>query len=194
MGIRDRLKRRVGRLADRLGETVSRQPYSSDDLKRTNTATATQWPLPTPEQANPRPSLASTQVTPPPEEEPKPEVAAEAEEEAPPINLEPVSDEDAERIESDVVTTLKTIFDPEIPVDIYELGLIYGIDVSDGPSVNVKMTLTSPNCPAAQSLPAEVKQKTGAVDGVVQASVDIVWEPAWSPEMMSEEAQLELNL
>ena len=192
MGIRDRLKRRVGRLADRLGETVSRQPYSSDDLKRTSTDT--QWPLPTPEQANPRPSLASTQVTPPPEEEPTPEVAAEAEEEAPPINLEPVSDEDAERISSDVVTTLKTIFDPEIPVDIYELGLIYGIDVSDGPSVNVKMTLTSPNCPAAQSLPAEVKQKTGAVDGVVQASVDIVWEPAWSPEMMSEEAQLELNL
>jgi len=193
MGIRDRLKRRVGRLADRLGETVSRQPYSSDDLKRTNTDTP-QWPLPTPEQANPRPSLASTQVTPSPEEEPTPEVAAEAEEEAPPINLEPVSDEDAERISSDVVTTLKTIFDPEIPVDIYELGLIYGIDVSDGPSVNVKMTLTSPNCPAAQSLPAEVKQKTGAVDGVVQASVDIVWEPAWSPEMMSEEAQLELNL
>jgi FeS assembly SUF system protein len=119
---------------------------------------------------------------------------AETEEAAPPIDLIPVSDEDAERIESDVVTTLKTIFDPEIPVDIYELGLIYEINVTDGPSVSVQMTLTSPNCPAAQSLPAEVKQKTGAVDGVVQCSVDIVWEPSWTPEMMSEEAQLELNL
>jgi len=170
---------------------VSGQPYSSQDLQRTAPT-----PRPPPAAARPRPTLkADTEAK--AEEAEQAEVTAleaEAEEASPPIDLVPVSDEDAERIESEVVTTLKTIFDPEIPVDIYELGLIYEINVTDGPSVSVQMTLTSPNCPAAQSLPAEVKQKAGAVGGVVQCSVDIVWEPAWTPEMMSEEAQLELNL
>ena len=156
MGIRDRLKRRVGRLAGRVGDMVSGQPYSSQDLQRT-----TPTPRPPSAAARPRPTLqadteakADTEV----KAEATAEVdatAAETEEEAPPIDLVPVSDEDAERIQSDVVTTLKTIFDPEIPVDIYELGLIYGIDVTEGPTVKVRMTLTSPNCPAAQSLPAE---------------------------------------
>lgn len=97
-------------------------------------------------------------------------------------------------IEEAVVENLQTIYDPEIPVDIYELGLIYRIDVSDAQAVQVTMTLTSPNCPAAQSLPNEVKVKVLDVEGVTDAEVDVVFEPTWTPDMMSEEARLELNL
>lgn len=93
-----------------------------------------------------------------------------------------------------VVEALHTIFDPEIPVDIYELGLIYGIDVRDDTTVGVRMTLTSPNCPAAQSLPAEVETKVSGVPGVSRADVEVVFEPAWTPDLMSEEAKLELNM
>jgi FeS assembly SUF system protein len=93
-----------------------------------------------------------------------------------------------------IVEQLKTVFDPEIPVNIYELGLIYDIEVLDTGLVNVTMTLTSPNCPAAESLPAEVDQKVTAVEGVAEAKIHIVWEPSWTPDMMSEEAKLELNM
>ena len=188
MGIRDRFLRRAGNAVGALRDRVSGQPYSAVDLKRTPA------PRTTSVAARPRPSLDTDEepiAVNGVEDEP---VVEPSEEAGPPIELEPVSSDDAERIESDVVTALKTVFDPEIPVDIYELGLIYRIHVTDGPSVKVEMTLTSPNCPAAQSLPAEVKEKTKAVDGVAQATVDIVWEPPWNPEMMSEEAQLELNL
>lgn len=104
------------------------------------------------------------------------------------------SPEEVERLKEAAVEMLHTVFDPEIPVDIYELGLIYAIDVRPGPVVDVQMTLTSPNCPSAQSLPDEVKQKIEAIDGVVEATVEVVWEPTWTPERMSEEARLELNL
>lgn len=87
---------------------------------------------------------------------------------------------------------IKTVFDPEIPVNIYELGLIYDIAVS-GNDVKILMTLTSPNCPAAQSLPAEVRQKIKALPGVEEVDVEIVWDPPWGPEMMSEAAKLQLG-
>ena len=98
--------------------------------------------------------------------------------------------------QQDVITVLKTIFDPEIPVDIYELGLIYEVKFSDaegGQKVDVQMTLTSPNCPVAESLPNDVKQKVLSMEGVVDAEVEVVFEPAWTQDMMSEEAKLELG-
>ncbi len=96
-------------------------------------------------------------------------------------------------IENDVVEALRTVYDPEIPVNIYELGLIYDIAVSPAAFVDVKMTLTSPACPVAGSLPGEVEQKVLSVDGVNGAKVEVVWDPPWNPELMSEEARLELG-
>ena len=97
-------------------------------------------------------------------------------------------------LQDQVMAELRQVFDPEIPVNIWDLGLVYGVDVGDDRTVAVKMTLTAPNCPAAQSLPAEVQRKTGGVDGALGASVDIVWDPPWTPEKMSEAARLELNI
>ncbi len=99
----------------------------------------------------------------------------------------------ASALESDVIATLKTIYDPEIPVDIYELGLVYGIDVAEDLSVAIRMTLTSPMCPVAGSLPPEVEAKVAGVPGVSAASVEVIWEPPWHPGMMSEGARLELG-
>ena len=93
-----------------------------------------------------------------------------------------------------VITALKEIFDPEIPVNIYELGLIYGVDVSDEGSVNVTMTLTTPHCPVAESMPAEVELRVSAVPGVRDAEVNLVWEPPWDMAKMSDEAKLELGM
>ncbi|MBK13163.1 MAG: FeS assembly SUF system protein [Crocinitomicaceae bacterium] len=98
--------------------------------------------------------------------------------------------------QQDVITVLKTIFDPEIPVDIYELGLIYEVkftEVDGGQKVDVQMTLTSPNCPVAESLPNDVKEKVASMEGVVDADVEVVFEPTWTQDMMSEEAKLELG-
>jgi FeS assembly SUF system protein len=97
-------------------------------------------------------------------------------------------------IEKAATEQIKTVYDPEIPVNIYDLGLIYKIDVKDDYSVNVIMTLTAPNCPVADSLPEEVKQKVAAVDGVKSAEVELTFDPPWTKEMMSEEAMLELGL
>lgn len=96
-------------------------------------------------------------------------------------------------LEERVVAALKTVFDPEIPVDIYELGLIYDIEV-EGCRVKVRMTLTSPACPVAGTLPGEVEQKVEGVDGVEQAEVELVWDPPWNPGMMSEAARLDLGM
>jgi FeS assembly SUF system protein len=96
-------------------------------------------------------------------------------------------------IENDVVEALRTVYDPEIPVNIYELGLIYDVNVSQNGFVDVNMTLTSPACPVAGSLPGEVEQRVLGVDGVTGAKVEVVWDPPWNPEMMSEEAKLELG-
>jgi FeS assembly SUF system protein len=92
-----------------------------------------------------------------------------------------------------IIDAIKTCYDPEIPVDIWELGLIYEINVNETNEVKVIMTLTSPNCPAAESLPAEVEQKVKDVPGVVSAKVEISFDPPWEKEMMSEVAQLELG-
>lgn len=97
-------------------------------------------------------------------------------------------------IEAAVIAALKTVFDPEIPVSIYDLGLIYDVDVSPEGLVLVEMTLTSPGCPVAEWLPEEVVRKVSAVDGVSACVADVVWEPEWTPEMMSEAAKLELNM
>lgn len=93
-----------------------------------------------------------------------------------------------------VVKTLKTIFDPEIPVDIYELGLIYEVDVDPGRNVKIEMTLTAPNCPAAESLPAEVEQKIKSMPSVESFHLDLVFDPPWTMDYMSEEAKLELGM
>jgi FeS assembly SUF system protein len=93
-----------------------------------------------------------------------------------------------------VIEVLRTVYDPEIPVNIFELGLIYRIDVDDQNEVHIDMTLTSPMCPVAEALPEEVKTKVEAVDGVSGAAVNVVWDPPWNPSMMTEEAQLELGM
>jgi FeS assembly SUF system protein len=100
---------------------------------------------------------------------------------------------DPQQVESKVVDALKTVYDPEIPVDIWELGLIYGIAVSPDADVTVRMTLTSPSCPAAEALPPEVEQKVASIEGVRSARVEIVWEPIWNKDMMSEAAKLRLG-
>lgn len=101
---------------------------------------------------------------------------------------------DKKTLEKSLVDVLKTIYDPEIPVDIYELGLIYEINIDDEHHVKIVMTLTSPNCPVAESLPQEVKEKVGAVESVKEAEVEITFDPPWDRAMMSEEAQLELGM
>ena len=97
-------------------------------------------------------------------------------------------------IQAQIIEALRTCFDPEIPVNIYELGLIYDVQVNETGGVEVAMTLTSPHCPAAQSLPPEVGAKVKSVPGVTNARVNIVWEPPWNPGMMSEAAKLELGM
>ena len=97
-------------------------------------------------------------------------------------------------VENEIVEALKTVFDPEIPVNIYELGLIYDIDIQAEGVVQVKMTLTSPGCPVAGSLPGEVRDKVAGVPGVTSVDVELVWDPSWNPSMMSEAARLELGM
>ncbi|MCD4679758.1 MAG: SUF system Fe-S cluster assembly protein [Bacteroidales bacterium] len=96
-------------------------------------------------------------------------------------------------LEDQIIITLKTIYDPELPVNIYDLGLIYEIDVSDPANVKIIMTLTSPNCPVAESLPGEVREKVDALVGIKSTKVKIVFDPTWTQEMMSEEAKFELG-
>jgi len=93
-----------------------------------------------------------------------------------------------------IVEAIETCYDPEIPVNIYELGLIYKIDIDDEGAVAIDMTLTSPACPAAGSLPPEVEQKVAALDGVSSVKVEVVWEPTWTPEKMTEAAKLQLGM
>ena len=112
-------------------------------------------------------------------------------ESAPPTESEPL---DMAALHETIVQALKTVYDPEIPVDIYELGLIYGIDISPDGAVNLEMTLTSPACPVAGTLPPEVEHKVASVDGVTDSTVSVVWDPPWHPDLMSEAAKLELNM
>jgi FeS assembly SUF system protein len=102
--------------------------------------------------------------------------------------------EEMSRLTDDVVGALKTVYDPEIPADIYELGLIYRVDIGDDRMVNIDMTLTTPNCPSAAELPAQVENAVQAVAGVRDAKVNIVWDPPWDPSRMSDEARTVLNM
>jgi FeS assembly SUF system protein len=97
-------------------------------------------------------------------------------------------------LEKSIINQLKQIYDPEIPVDIYELGLIYEINIDDDSNVEIKMTLTSPNCPAAESLPPEVEMKVGSLESVNNVNLSIVWDPPWTPDMMTDAAKLELGM
>ena len=97
-------------------------------------------------------------------------------------------------LRNQVIEVIRTIYDPEIPVNIYEMGLVYEVNVDDDGNVHILMTLTSPMCPVAESLPPEVEEKVAATDGVASAKVEITWDPPWDPDMMSEAAKLELGM
>ncbi len=99
-----------------------------------------------------------------------------------------------EQVKNGVIEILRTVYDPEIPIDIYELGLIYDVSVAEEGVVAIRMTLTSPMCPVAETLPPEVEMKARGVAGVRDVSLDLVWEPPWSPDMMSAAARLELGM
>ncbi|MBS2210427.1 DUF59 domain-containing protein [Carboxylicivirga mesophila] len=98
------------------------------------------------------------------------------------------------QLEGEIIKVIKTIFDPEIPVNIYDLGLIYEIDVDEKGKARVVMTLTSPNCPVAESLPEEVHEKVAAIDGITSVDLNLTFDPPWTKDMLSEEALLELGL
>ena len=104
-----------------------------------------------------------------------------------------MTQEEKLKIEERIVEVLKTVYDPEIPVDVYNLGLIYRIELQDDGQLDVDMTLTAPNCPAADFIAEDVRQKVSAVEGVTSARVNLVFEPEWDKDMMSEEAKLELG-
>jgi FeS assembly SUF system protein len=131
-----------------------------------------------------------TRITPPvadkPQEKPNENAAVTGSSALPEDELDKLTD--------DIVAALKTVYDPEIPADIYELGLIYKIDIGDDRGVKVDMSLTSPNCPAAQDLPIQVENAVASVPGVKEARVAVVWDPPWDPSRMSDEARLVLNM
>ena len=114
---------------------------------------------------------------------------------APEVGAAPgLPDGEVARLTDDIIAALKTVYDPEIPSDIYELGLIYKIDIADDRAVAIEMTLTTPNCPSAQELPSMVENAVASVPGVGQVKVDIMWDPPWDPSRMSDEARAVLNM
>ena len=104
------------------------------------------------------------------------------------------TDDQIADIGEEIINVLKTVYDPEIPVDIYELGLIYDVQISDDADVKIIMTLTTPNCPVAETLPQEVKDKVGEVENVKSVDLELTFEPSWNKDMMSEEAKFELGM
>jgi FeS assembly SUF system protein len=121
----------------------------------------------------------------------KPEVSAEAQTSVSGSALPP---EELEALGNELIAALKTVYDPEIPVDIYELGLIYRVDVADNKDVTIDMTLTAPGCPVAGEMPEMVRTAVETVPGIGAVKVNMVFDPPWTPERMSEEAKLELNM
>jgi FeS assembly SUF system protein len=105
-----------------------------------------------------------------------------------------MSQEEIDRLSDGIIAAIKTVFDPEIPADIYELGLIYKIDIGEDRAVKIDMSLTSPNCPSAQELPIMAENAVASVPGVKEAKVEVVWDPPWDPSRMSDEARLVLNM
>jgi FeS assembly SUF system protein len=127
----------------------------------------------------------------------QPDVPATSPQATPPMatTAAPASGQvDGHKLEQLVIDALHTVYDPEIPVDIYELGLIYSIDISPEGKVGVTMTLTTPACPVAGSMPGTVEKVLRMIDGVTDVVVDLVWEPTWGPAMMTESARLQLNM
>jgi FeS assembly SUF system protein len=120
--------------------------------------------------------------------------ASQAETPLAPAAASAIPEEELARLTGDIVSGLKTVYDPEIPADIYELGLVYRIDVADDRSVTVDMTLTTPNCPSAQELPIMVENAVASVAGVGPVKVNVVWDPPWDPSRMSDEARTVLNM
>lgn len=112
---------------------------------------------------------------------------------ASPYSASSIPPDELARLTDDIVSALKTVYDPEIPSDIYELGLIYKIDIEDDRSVKIEMTLTAPGCPVAGEMPGWVQNAVGAVEGVSDVDVDMVFDPPWTPDRMSEEAQVALG-
>ena len=109
-------------------------------------------------------------------------------------NASALAQDEQARLTDAIVAALKTVYDPEIPADIYEIGLIYKIDIADDRAVTVDMTLTTPNCPAAQDLPKSVENAVASVPRVGEVKVNVVWDPPWDPSRMSDEARLTLNM
>ena len=126
-------------------------------------------------------------------EHPPASTPAEPAASAPSAQAEAPSD-DIARMTDEIVQALKTVYDPEIPADIYELGLVYKIDIADDRGVKVDMTLTTPNCPSAQELPLMVENAVASVPGVREVKVEVVWDPPWDPSRMSDEARVVLNM
>jgi FeS assembly SUF system protein len=122
------------------------------------------------------------------------EAAPTAETAVPPDAAAALPQEEVARMTDDIIAALKTVYDPEIPADIYEIGLIYKIDLADDHAVTIDMTLTTPNCPSAQELPIMVENAVASVAGVREAKVNIVWDPPWDPSRMSDEARTVLNM
>ena len=121
-------------------------------------------------------------------------VAEKPPENAAVIRSAALPEDELNKLTDDIVAALKTVYDPEIPADIYELGLIYKIDIGDDRGVKVDMSLTSPNCPSAQELPVMVQNAVSTVRGVGKVDVSVVWDPPWDPSRMSDEARAELNM
>jgi len=127
-------------------------------------------------------------------EAPGEDVIAEASAELPSAEASAIPADELARITDDIVEALKTVFDPEIPVDIYELGLIYKVDLEDDRSLKVLMSLTAPGCPVAGEMPGWVQEAVEKVDGVAKAMVELTFDPPWTPARMSDEARLALNM
>tara|TARA_R110000868_G_scaffold10138_5_gene49522 strand:- start:7697 stop:8137 length:441 start_codon:yes stop_codon:yes gene_type:complete len=134
--------------------------------------------------------LTRSAATPQPAESEPESVAASA----PATASEPIPAEELARITDDVIVQLKTVYDPEIPVDIYELGLIYKVDLEDDRTLKVVMSLTAPGCPVAGEMPGWVQDAVERVDGVAKAAVELTFDPPWTPDRMSDEARLSLNM
>jgi len=113
---------------------------------------------------------------------------------SPDVAAAAVTAAESEALRERIVEVLRSIYDPEIPVNIYEIGLIYSVDIDPANAVNIRMTLTSPACPAAGTLPGEVEDKTRRVEGGTDVKVDLVWDPTWTPALMSETAKLQLGM
>ena len=128
------------------------------------------------------------------ETKPVAEAGAEVGNGAPAAAASAIPAEELARMTDDIVNALKTVFDPEIPADIYELGLIYKVDIADDRAVALDMTLTTPNCPSAAELPHMVENAVASVAGVREVKVNLVWDPPWDPSRMSDEARLVLNM